>query len=96
MDAIEAALKDLKLQDVKNISAVAKLHRVDRSTLSRRFHGVTNPATVYHESRQLLNRQQEKDLIKYINELIEKGIPLTLIIVRNFTYNIARRRPRKN
>ena len=55
MDAIEAALEDLKLQDTKNISAVAKIHRVDRSTLSRRWNGVTNPAKVYHESRQLLH-----------------------------------------
>jgi hypothetical protein len=36
MDSIEAALQDLKLQDTKNISTVAKLHGVDRSTLSRR------------------------------------------------------------
>ena len=57
MDAIDAALKDLKLQDVKNISAVAKMHGVDRSTLSRRYNGVSNPAKVYHESRQLLNPQ---------------------------------------
>ena len=36
MDAIEAALKDLKLQDGENISTIAKLHGVNRSTLSRR------------------------------------------------------------
>jgi transposase-like protein len=84
MDSIEAALKDLKLQDGKNISAVAKLHGVDRSTLSRRWNGVTNPAKVYHQSRQLLYPQQEKDLVGYINQLTEKGIPLTPAMVRNF------------
>ena len=48
IDAMEAALKDLNLQDKKNISEVANLHRVDRSTLSRRFNRVTNPAKVKH------------------------------------------------
>jgi hypothetical protein len=96
MDAIDAALKDLKLQDVKNISAVAKMHGVDRSTLSRRYNGVSNPAKVYHESRQLLNPQQEKDLVSYINELTEKGIPPTPAMVRNFAHDIAGKRPGKS
>ena len=48
MDAIEAALEDLKLQDKKNISAVAKLHGVERSILSRRWNGVTNLAKMKH------------------------------------------------
>ena len=96
MDAIEAALEDLKLQDTKNISAVAKIHGVDRSTLSRRWNGVTNPAKVYHKSRQLLHPQQEKDLVQYINELTEKGLPPTPAIVRNFAGDIAGKRPRKN
>ena len=48
MDAIEAALEDLKLQDTKNITTVAKLHGVDRSTLRRRFNRVTSPAKIKH------------------------------------------------
>ena len=96
MDAIEAALKDLKLQDRENISTVAKLHGVNRSTLSRRWNGVTNPAPMYHQSRQLLNPQQEKDLVEYINQLTEKGIPPTPSMVRNFAQDICRKRPRKN
>jgi hypothetical protein len=95
MDAIETALEDLKLQDVKNISAVAKLHRVDRSTLSRRYNGVTDPAREKHQKQQLLNPQQEKDLIQYINKLTENGIPPTIAIVRNFAKEIARKRPRE-
>ena len=51
---MEAALKDLNLQDKKNISEVANLHGVDRSTLSRRFNRVTNPAKVKHQKQQLL------------------------------------------
>jgi hypothetical protein len=79
MDAIEAVLEDLKLQDKKNISAVAKLHGVQRSTVSRRWNGVTNPAKV-------------KDLVQYI-KLTENGIPPTPPMVRNFARDIAGKRP---
>ena len=36
MDSIEAALKNLYLQDKPNISVIADKHKVERSTLSRR------------------------------------------------------------
>ena len=93
MEPIETALAALKLQDKKNISACAKLYGVDRSTLSRRFNGVSNLAKVKHQKQQLLKPQQEKDLIKYINKLIERGIPPTTAIVRNFAREIAGKRP---
>ena len=93
MDAIEAALEDLKLQDKKNISAVAKLHGVERSTLSRRWNGVTNLAKMKHQEQQLLSPQQEKDLVQYINKLTETGIPPTTAMVRNFARDIAGKRP---
>jgi hypothetical protein len=48
MDAIELALKDLRLQDKTNISATARVYNVQRSTLSRRFNKVTNSAVVQH------------------------------------------------
>jgi hypothetical protein len=93
MDPIELALKDLKLQNTKNISAVAKLHGVDRSTLSRRFNGVTNPAKMQHEKQQLLSPQQEKELIEYINMLTKRGTLPTTAIVRNFAGDIAGKLP---
>ena len=96
MDAIEAALEDLKLLDTKNISTVAKLHKVQRSTLSRRWRGVTNPAKIKHQNQLLLTVQQEKDLVQYINKLTEKGIPPTPAIVRNFVRDIAGKRPRRD
>ena len=96
MEPIEAALAALKLQDTKNISAVAKLHGVDRSTLSRRWNGVTNPAKVKHQKQQLLSPQHEKDLVQYINKLTERGIPPTTSMVRNFARELANKRPGKN
>ena len=55
MDSIEAALESLKLQDTPDISATARLYNVQRSTLSRRFNGVSRPATVRYQEQQLLS-----------------------------------------
>ena len=41
MDDIDEALKSLQLHNNPNVSAVAEQYYVDRSTLSRRFRGVT-------------------------------------------------------
>ena len=95
MDQIEAALQDLKLQDTKNISATAKQYGVQRSTLSRRFHRITNSAQAKHQEQQLLNDQQEQDLVNYINKLTEKGLPPTVSMLRNFARDIASREPSK-
>ena len=96
MDAIATALETLKLQDKKNISATAKLYRVDRSTLSRRYNGVSDPVAVKNQKQQLLNPQQEKDLVKYINKLTDTSIPLTTAMVRNFAGELAGKRPRES
>ena len=34
---LEAALADLEIQEVPNFAATARIHEVDRITLSRRF-----------------------------------------------------------
>ena len=96
IEPIEAALQDLNLQDKPNISATAKLHNVERSTLSRRWNGVTNSTQMKHQNQQLLQPQQEADLIKHINELTEKGIPPTTSMVCNFAKEFSRKEPGKN
>jgi hypothetical protein len=93
MELIELALQDLRLSDIPNISATAKLYNVDRSTLSRRHRNVTNPKPICYENQQLLSQQQEKDLVKYINKLTKKGLPPTTAMVRNFAEQIAGKRP---
>lgn len=93
MDSIELALKELKLSDNPNISAIAKVYNVDRSVLSRRFNGVTQSAAVARQKQQLLHPQQEQDLVKYINKLTDRGIPPTTAMVRNFAEQFAGPRP---
>ncbi|KAF2806119.1 uncharacterized protein BDZ99DRAFT_539619 [Mytilinidion resinicola] len=41
MDPLEEAIEEAILTEGKNLTAIAKKHGVDRSTLSRRYHGVT-------------------------------------------------------
>jgi hypothetical protein len=96
MEPIEAALRDLNLQDKPNISATAKLHNVERSTLSRRFNGVATSTKMKHQNQELLTPQQQADLIQHINELTEKGIPPTTAMVHNFAKEISGKQPGKN
>jgi hypothetical protein len=84
MDPINVALQDLRLSDKPNISAIATLYNVNRSTLSRRHRELTNLAQMAHGEQQLLSPQQENDLVEYINKLTEKGLPLTIAMVYNF------------
>lgn len=55
MDPIELAIEHLTLQDTKNLSTTTKLFNVDRSTLSRRWNGVSNPASMAQENSRFLN-----------------------------------------
>jgi hypothetical protein len=55
MADIDAALADLRLQEKPNITATAKKYHCNRSTLSRRFHGVTKSREDEGDSRRLLN-----------------------------------------
>jgi hypothetical protein len=76
MDSIEAAIADLRLQDRPNISATARKHKVDRSKLSRRWNGVTQKDDAY-DNQRLLSTAQSTALIKYINDLTERGLSPT-------------------
>ena len=55
MDQIELALQDLSLQDKPNIAVTAEKFQVNRSTLSRRFNGVSQSQAVANQNRGLLS-----------------------------------------
>ena len=93
MANIDAALADLRLQDKPNISATAKKHGCDRTTLSRRFRNVTKSKESANDSMRLLDHVQSKALIKYINDLTKRGLPPTTTMVRNLAAGIAGRQP---
>ena len=64
-----------------NITAIAKRHKVERSTLSRRWNKVTCSREEGYDAQRLLNTIQSKALIKYINDLTERGLPPTVVMV---------------
>ena len=93
MDSIDKAVQTLTLQDKPNISATAKSYHVDRSTLSRRFHKVSQSHQTKCQNQGLLSPQQERTLVQYINKLTETGIPPTPSMVHNFVYDIVQKHP---
>jgi len=93
MDSIEAALANLSLQDKPNISATADKHKVKRSTLSRRWNKVTRSREDGYNLMRFLSTIQSKALIKYINDLTERGLPPIVQMVQNLAAGIARRQP---
>jgi len=93
MEAMEAALEELDLMEKKNIQKIADKHCVERSTLSRRYHGKTTTKAEGYNSQRLLSPGATTALIKYINDLSERGLPPTHAMVRNLAYTMAPRMP---
>lgn len=94
--AMDAALAELRSSDSPNISQTARVHNVDRSSLSRRFHlKTTSKAHGYHVQR-LLNSHHGKELIKHIARLCDHCLPPKPCIVANIAHELCGRRPSKN
>jgi len=96
MTSIETALADLALQDSFNYTATAKKFNINRSTLSRRHRGKTIFVKKSKQTMSILSNQQEKELIRYINKLIERDISSLNVMIRVFAYNISGKQSGKN
>jgi len=96
MTPIEEALNDLNSQEAPNYSQTAKKYGVSRSQLSKRHRGIHGSKADGYENMSLLSKQQQRDLVKYINTLTGKGLPPTSAIVRVFAKDISSKWPGKN
>ena len=96
MTSIEAALADLALQKSSNYTATAKKFNINRSTLSRRHRDIIAFVKKSKKTTSILSNQQEKELIRYINKLIERDIPSLNVMIRVFAYNISGKQSGKN
>src|SRR5882757_6353258 len=94
MSAIELALDDLKLQKSPNFKQTAKKYGIQRTTLARRYKGLTASTAVKKELQSFLNHEQQRALINEINRLSAIGTPPTVNMVRIFASNIAGKQPR--
>ena len=57
MDPMEAALADLRAAEHPNIVATARKHKVERSTLSKRFNEKTLSKDHWSDLNRLLTKQ---------------------------------------
>ena len=96
MAKIQAALDAMKSDEAPVIAQYAAKYDCKRSTLSRRYRGVTTSRDAYRESKSLLTNQQSTTLIEYINTLTARGLSPTPIMVRNFVHDIIQEWPSKN
>jgi hypothetical protein len=92
MAPIDDAIADLESREEDEkftFKEVADCHGVERSTLSRRWRGLTGSRTEGYEHQQLLNPQQEAELVQYIEDLTAKALPPTRTMIRNFASEIC-------
>jgi hypothetical protein len=92
MTAIQDAIAELERMG-KGVSflytKIDKDFEVDRSTLARRHKSKQTLRAVNAVQQQKLNPQQEEELIIYIGELTECGLPPTCEMIKNFASAVA-------
>src|SRR4051794_28118732 len=94
---LELALADCRQQAIPNFKATAARYSVNRTTLSRRFHGTQRS---YIESRsesiRNLTIDQEEVLIDFINRRTDRALPPTSQIVKNVAEELCGKEVSKN
>jgi len=96
MAPIDSALAAARSCDNPNLTAIANIHNVCRSTLSRRYNKVATTKLEKYENQQLLSKPQERTLVEYINKLSELGLPPTPAMVNHFAFDIVQQQPGVN
>ncbi len=89
IDAALAFLASLESGDQVNIAKTARKFGCDRSTLSKRYRGVTAPRETQYQNQRNLNDQQEKFLVKYIDRLCTCALSSSRQMIRNFVSEIC-------
>jgi hypothetical protein len=97
MGDIKAALAACDASETPNYTKIAKEYSVHRTTLSRHHRGIqTTRAEATTQSRSALSKDQQLELISYINKLSERGFPPANATVRFMAEEIAGRQLGKN
>ena len=87
---IDLAIAHLKAQKKPNIAAAARKFDIKRETLSKRFHVNTTSRDDYISNRsKKLSTAQEAVLIRHINSLSDRGLPLTPQMVKNLAEELS-------
>jgi uncharacterized coiled-coil DUF342 family protein len=92
MDPISNAIADLESREPRaqlSYRACAKRWDVSRETLRRRHQGLQDTCAGASQQQQNLSPQQEKELVQYIKEITEQGLPPTRTMIQNFASAVA-------
>jgi hypothetical protein len=92
MDPIQAAIEAIELREEGasfSYRTVAKIFGVDRTTLSRRHQGSQQSRATKEPHQRALSPQQEQALLRHLDKLIERRLPPTREMMRNFALVIA-------
>ncbi|EDN03560.1 predicted protein [Histoplasma mississippiense (nom. inval.)] len=88
---IEQAIAQLNRQLIPKYAEVAKEFGINRVTLMRRFKGQqvsrTEATSIYCQN---LTNTEEQRLLFHINQLSDRGFPVTPQILRNFVFEITK------
>ena len=96
MAPIDEAVAFLRSSNKPNISEAARIFEVDRSVLSKHFHGRRVSIAKANEIKQLLTNKQELVLVNEIKRLCDWCLPPTPAIVTLWASRICSKEPGKN
>jgi len=96
MAPINEAIAFLQGSDKPSISEAAKKFKVERSTLSKHFHGKRGSIAKANEKKQLLTNNQELVLVNHIQRLCDWCLPPTPAMVATWAKEMCGRQPNKN
>jgi transposase-like protein len=93
---MDEAIADLNSSATPCVAQVARKYGLSRSTLSRRWRGVTTSKGQSVEDHRFLNDNQERELKNYIERLCERCLPPTPAIVSQIAAKLAGKEPGSN
>jgi transposase-like protein len=96
LEIMDAAIAELQSSESLYIAAIARSHGVVRSTLWRRWKGITTSRGQVGEDKRLLNDQQEQQLLLHIRDLCDRCLPPTPAIVSEAASQLGGRAPGHN
>lgn len=93
---MDQAIAELRAAESPNVAATAAKFNLVRSTLWRRWKGITTGRTYVIEDSRFLNDQQEQQLLLHIRQLCDRCLPPTPAIVAEIAAQLGGRTPGHN
>ncbi|KAF4547059.1 Hypothetical protein D9617_62g044160 [Elsinoe fawcettii] len=93
---MDQAIAELRAAEFPNVAATAAKFNLVRSTLWRRWKGITTERPHVIEDSRFLNDQQEQQLLLHIRQLCDRCLPPTPAIVAEIAAQLGGRAPGHN